>query len=80
MGNRKRLEFPSEVYPPNQASKSIIEDAIIHAAAKVDVNLVKKTTEKMHGGKFATTLACDQWRAYCPPKDASDIQKRYTKT
>ena len=79
MGTRNRLEFPSEVYPPEQASKHIIEDAIINAAAKVDVHLVKQGTEKMHSGTFATRLACNQWRAYYPRKDASDIQKNVYK-
>ena len=65
MGTRSRL----------QASKHIIEDAIINAAAKVDVHLVKQGTEKMHSGTFATRLACNQWRAYYPRKDASDIEK-----
>ena len=46
MGSRKRLEFPADVYPPNEASKSIIEDAIIHAAANVDVHLTKQGTDR----------------------------------
>ena len=46
VGSRKRLEFPADVYPPNEASKSIIEDAIIHAAANVDVHLTKQGTDR----------------------------------
>ena len=69
MGTRSRL----------QASKHLIEDAIISAAAKVDVHLVKQGTEKRHRGKFAAILACNQWRAFQPRKDASDIQKNVYK-
>ena len=76
MGSRKRLEFPADVYPPNEASKSIIEDAIIHAAANVDVHLTKQGTDRRIKKGFATTLGCDMRTTYHAPKNSSDIQKR----
>ena len=75
MGTRKRLEFPADVYPPDEASKSLIEDAIIHAAATVDVHLTKQGTVRKKKG-FTTILGCDMRKTYYAPKDSSDIQKR----
>ena len=63
MGSRKRLEFPADVYLPNEASRSIIENAVIDAAATVDVQLIKKgpARQKNH---FATLLVCNQSAPY----------------
>ena len=66
---RKRLEFPSDVYPPNEATKSIIENAIITAAAAVDIHLLRRRSEKTSSGgkgRCATTLVCHQAIAYRP--------------
>ena len=75
MGTRKRLEFPADVYPPDEASKSLIEDAVIHAAATVNVHLTKQGTVRKKKG-FTTILGCDMRKTYYAPKDSSDIQKR----
>ena len=75
MGSRKRLEFPADVYPPNEASRSIIEDAIINAAATVDVHLIKKGPERQKN-KFVTVLWCDQSTSYYARKGSSLIQKK----
>jgi hypothetical protein len=77
MNSRKRLEFPSDVYPPNKESKSIIEAAIINAAATVDVHLTRKKTEKMKNGFFATVLGCENWKTYYAQKGSSnDVAKK----
>lgn len=75
MSCRKRLEFPADVYPPDEASKSVIEDAIIHAAANVDVHLTKQGTNRTKKG-FTTILGCDMRKSYYTTKDSSDIQKK----
>ena len=72
---RKRLEFPSDIYPPNEASRSIIEDAIIHAAATVDVNLTRQGIERKKKG-LAIILGCDMRRTTYFAKKSSDVQKR----
>jgi hypothetical protein len=78
MGCRKRLEFPADVYPPNVASKNVIEDAIINAAATVDVHLTKQGTDRKKK-LFTTILGCDMRKTYYAPKDSSDIQKKVYK-
>ena len=80
MSCRRRLEFPSDEYPPNEQSKDLIARAIITAAAKVDIHLVIRATEKKKDASLACiTLACDQWTVYRPPKSATTIQKNVYK-
>ena len=74
MGSQRRLEFPSDEYPPNEESKDLIVRAITTAAAMVDIHLVIRSTEKKKGAGLACIiLACDQSRAYRPPKSATTI-------
>jgi hypothetical protein len=80
MGSRRRLEFPSDEYPPNEESKDRIVRAIITAAAEVDIHLVVRATVKKKDASLASiNMACDQSRAYRPPKSASTIQKNVYK-
>jgi hypothetical protein len=76
MGSRRRLEFPSDTYPPNEESKDLIVRAIITAAAAVDIHLIIRGTVKKKDASLACIhLTCDQAVAYRPPKSASTIQK-----
>jgi hypothetical protein len=75
MGSRKRLEFPSEVYPPNEASRRIIEDAIINAAATVDVHLIRQKTERSKN-VFATVLGCENSKTYYARKGSSNVENK----
>ena len=71
MSCRRRLEFPIHKYPPKEESKDIILRAIITDAAEADIHLVLRATVKKKYTCFACiTLACDQSRAYMPPKSA----------
>ena len=78
--SQRRLEFPSDEYPPNEESKDRIVRAIVTAAAAVDIHLIIRSTVKKKDGSFVSlSMACDQSRAYRPPKSATTIQKNVYK-
>jgi hypothetical protein len=74
MRNRKRLEFPPDVYPPSWEKRHIIQNAVKNAVAEADnINLNVQGT-KPSGRYPIMLLACEMARSYRPPKNSNESQ------
>ena len=74
MSQRKRIEFPADVFDPSWESRKVIESAVKNAVSEADnVNLNVFGT-KPNLKNPSLTMACDLACSYRAPKNANDIQ------
>lgn len=75
MSARKRLEFPTDMFPASWDNQNIVS-AVKTAAAEADnTNLTIKLTEPKAKNP-SITLACEMSRSYRAPKSANEIQAK----
>jgi hypothetical protein len=67
------LEFPSSIYPPLWDQRSVLENAIIQAAATESTYLIHRRTRKRAGGQMISELVCNRGVTYTQhPKIATN--------
>jgi hypothetical protein len=75
MRQRKRLEFPTDVYPPKWEERHKIETAIIQSAAEQQIFLVKASIKAPKNYSHPVIhLKCEFGRSYQARKGADEFQ------